>query len=193
MSRNRVCGNDGRCGEPAVYESDADCDAGRVCTEDECTDGCGGDRPCPGTQVCVADTGLCEEGPNCNHDDDCLEARICTNGACDDPCIDENDCPGTRECAVDGHCPEPDVCQVAEDCDAGRVCENGACGMPVRSVAVQVRCSAMNTGICEELSPCAADEQCFETEYACWSMWRALCQRRRLPRSTGLRHFGPLR
>ena len=109
-------------------ESDQDCGAGEVCTNNVCvpdvecrfnTD-CGADEICV-DQVCVPDA-------ECHFDRDCGSGEICVDHVCgpDVECRFNLDC-GFGEICVDQVCV-PDVeCNVDQNCDAGEICVGNVC------------------------------------------------------------------
>jgi len=140
----------GRCVEPLLCTLDDDCLGLRVCEHSVCLfpgcqthadcpgacvdrgcgqpppAACGPDRPCPGSQVCLARGACALDGPceadadcpaglprcaagrcaGCGDDGDCAAAEYCWEGACRylGACEADADCPGDRTCGLRGSC-----------------------------------------------------------------------------------------
>lgn len=101
-------------------ESDTECDAGKICSDEfKCVQGCGNSQ-CPAGQECTAhepficglsctsnsecsnvneicDGGACRIG--CTTSSQCKEREICRSGTCVGGCDDDKKCPDDQYCA----------------------------------------------------------------------------------------------
>lgn len=118
--------------------ADADCEDGRVCTNDLCQQPCGGDddEPCAVEEpVCL--NGYCSS--ICPTDEDpCPAPQSCVSldapgeepsgsGVCTVACEDDSGCPEGQVCFADlgGLCVA--TCSTNDDCGSGEECIAGFC------------------------------------------------------------------
>ncbi len=146
-----------RCVRPDAdtCTEDADCPAGRVCSDGICSPApCQSRADCAGPVCLVCRDGLCVEPPEvCQSDRDCCVGFVCNFGTCipDEPegCQSDSDCEDPEfprcntdtgecipECVNDIDCPLADqICQdnhcvspgcSPEDCPQGQWCNTGS-------------------------------------------------------------------
>jgi len=124
-------------GDKVVCGSNADCDEGEACVEEECTDvTCLTSADCDIQQYCDADF-ECSAG--CDADADCLAGQSC-DGA-------------TNQCSAYG-CRDTQL-----DCDYGEMCDvtTGQCYVEDEGLCEQT---------CDLFSPnCGGDSTCIPTQY----------------------------
>ena len=170
----------GACGGTTTISActtDAECAAGLVCRQRECTSSaltCD-KNPCPDRMDCVEHecrwrcgvTDDCPQGancraghclwPTCTAHTDCAAGKACIQGECVTATCREN-----IECGTDGVCRAGTCIVVGEcltdtHCRLGQTCVNGTCqGVPISSPAVPCRINA----------DCPAGQACF-LEF-CW-------------------------
>jgi MYXO-CTERM domain-containing protein len=136
-SSGLVCNADGFCIEPACLG--VTCDAGKVCRDGSCVDGCDG-VTCPFDQVCRAGRCIdpceniqCDEEFSCHLgvcvDCDCAgcdKGYACESNVCiEDACQSVSCMPGTH--CSDGKCT--DDCD-GVTCPGGTACSKGVCAEP---------------------------------------------------------------
>ena len=135
-TNNAACGDGGAClpfvsgGSFCATEciSDLGCEVGysciavdgfsqNLCVPDsgQCEDLglCESDGECPDGQICSDTLKIC--APGCSEDDQCAGELVCDAARCVEPCSSNSDCPQGAECD-DGHCKVPGACESGEDC-----------------------------------------------------------------------------
>ena len=154
---------------PIPCETDAECDDGKLCTEDTCVDlNCRFTAiTCPVGQICVPATGVCEDG-ECTAAEHCddrvfcnglelcdLATRTCETGF--DPCGEDQVCDEFLrrcrdvECMVDSDCDDGDNC-TTDTCE-GLVCSRIELDCPSGQFCFQF------TGACM-VGECGSDADC---------------------------------
>jgi hypothetical protein len=140
------CNDNGYCPEESSYSicvpigtctHKLQCDAGQICTDGACVDGCEDSGDCPYKWACVDGScvqGACEDDSYCEFMERC-EGSSCVNAYSANapyckPCMAAAECGPEGQCAVYPHIDDPfylagyrDYCTPA--CDTDSPCPNG--------------------------------------------------------------------
>lgn len=167
--RDLTCDADGQCVEQSPCADDLGCQAGRICVNGACADGCADDAACAGE----GRANLCVEGRciQCQTDGDCFGRSTCDPAThlCvePEPCDDSRECISPNICNVRSRrCEAPFDCRVGgATCNEGLVCDDasGRCVVPPDGCMSNVSCPVGQ--VCAAGRPrvcrgCVADDEC---------------------------------
>ncbi|XP_022241756.1 fibrillin-1-like [Limulus polyphemus] len=150
-----VCSNQ-RCRFPC--ESVQDCADGEFCIEDHCVQECQNDNECFRREICIAQKCLV----GCRTDAECTSKESCMQNKCRDSCESPTVCGTNAICSVENHnphckCPpgfigDPEVeChRVLPNCTTGADC-------PLNHFCIRGQCLVE----CNTDGDCAVGEKCF--------------------------------
>ncbi len=181
----QVCSLDTRQCAEIPCEGDESCDAGQICVDDNCVEGCRNDDGCLEGEICqdsacvtgCRNDAVCGEGEicqddvcttGCRDDDACGDGEICQNNLCIGGCRNDTGCGEGEICegeiCVDG-------CREDEACGEGEICQGNTCteGCREDEACGEGEICQDNTCVdgCRDDEVCNADQYCNTDELAC--------------------------
>jgi hypothetical protein len=121
--------------EAVECRASADCGAGQVCVNAECTPGCNKNIACAAGYTCSSTTevrGYCKVDSNvqCRNTAECARDEVCSAGKCEKACSCNQQCATGEICNMsNGVCEAPGMTQPAPaecddncDCPSGKTC-----------------------------------------------------------------------